>query len=98
MHDFKLVDIIENINNHYPRGHFISISNGSLVFTPWKRGETSSITSLRLFRTSRTSRFRIFPYSLVVVVVFAQKRSDSGIIPSSLQHGIVKIVLVTSPD
>ena len=37
------------------------------------------------------------PYSLVVVVFFAQMRSDSGIIPFSPQHSIV-IVLVTSPD
>ena len=45
-----------------------------------------------------TSGFGIFPYSLVVVVVCAQKRSDYGIIPYPLQHGIVRIVLVTSPD
>ena len=37
------------------------------------------------------------PYSLVVVVFFAQMGSDSGIIPYSLQHGRV-IVVVTSPD
>ena len=37
------------------------------------------------------------PYSLVVVVFFAQIKSDSGIIPYSLQHNIV-IVLVTLPD
>ena len=37
------------------------------------------------------------PYSLVVVVFFAQMRSDSGIIPYSLQHGRV-IIVVTSPD
>ena len=29
MHDFKYVDIMENINNLYPRAHFISIGNGS---------------------------------------------------------------------
>ena len=44
-----------------------------------------------------TGGFQIFPYSLVVVLVFAQMRSDSGIIPYSLQHDIV-IVLMTSPD
>ena len=44
------------------------------------------------------SGFRIIPYSLVVVVVCAQMRSDSGIIPYSLQHGIVIVVLVTSPN
>ena len=43
------------------------------------------------------SGFRIFPYSLVVLVVFAQMRSNWGIIPYSLQHSILK-VLVTSPD
>ena len=37
------------------------------------------------------------PYSLVVVVFFAQMRSDSGMISESLHHGRV-IVLVTSPD
>ena len=37
------------------------------------------------------------PYSLVVVVFFAQMRSDSRIIPFSLRHGRV-IVVVTSPD
>ena len=39
----------------------------------------------------------MIPYSLVVVVFFAQMRSDSGIIPYSLQRGIVT-VLMTSPD
>ena len=36
MDDFKIVDNMENINIHHPRAHFIFISNGSLVFTPWK--------------------------------------------------------------
>ena len=45
-----------------------------------------------------TSGFRIIPYSLLVVVVCAQTRSDSGITPFSPQHGIVRVVLVTSPD
>ena len=52
MRDFKFVDNIENMNNHHPRAHFINISNGSLVFTLWKLGETSSTTSLLLIRTS----------------------------------------------
>ena len=52
MDDLKFVENMENINNHHPRAHFINISNGSLVFTPWKRGETSSTTSLLLIRTS----------------------------------------------
>ena len=37
------------------------------------------------------------PFSLAVVVFFAQMRSDSGMIPESLDRGRVKIV-VTSPD
>ena len=45
-----------------------------------------------------TSGFRIIPYSVVVVVVCAQMRSDSKITPYSPQHGIVRVVLVTSPD
>ena len=45
-----------------------------------------------------TSGFRIIPYSLIVVVVCAQMRSDSGITPFSPQHGIVGIVLVKLPD
>ena len=53
MHDFKFMDNMENINNHYPRAHFMIISNGPLVFTLWKWGETSSATSLLLIRTSR---------------------------------------------
>ena len=36
MHEFKFVDKMENINNHHPPAHFNIISNGSLVFTPWK--------------------------------------------------------------
>ena len=45
-----------------------------------------------------TSSFRIIPYSLVVVVVCSQMRSDSRITPYSPRHGIVRLVLVTSPD
>ena len=52
MHDFKCVDKMKNIKNHHPGGHFIIISKGSLVFTLWKWGETSSNTSLLLIRTS----------------------------------------------
>ena len=35
MHDFKIVDNMENINNHHPHVHFININTGSLVFTLW---------------------------------------------------------------
>ena len=52
MHDFKNVDIMKNINIHRPRAHLVIISNGSLVFTLWKWGETISTTSLLLIRTS----------------------------------------------
>ena len=45
-----------------------------------------------------TSGFRIIAFSLVVVVVCAQMKSDSGIIPYSLQRGIVRVLLVTSAD
>ena len=45
-----------------------------------------------------TSGLRIIPYSLVMELVCAQMRSDSGISPYSLQHGIVIAVLVTSSD
>ena len=38
--------------NHHPRVHFINNNNGSLVFTLWKSGETSSINKLLLIRTS----------------------------------------------
>ena len=44
------------------------------------------------------SLYRTFPYSLVVVVVCAQMRSDFGITPYSLERGIVRLVLVTSSD
>ena len=52
MHDFKLLDNMENINNHHLCAHFIIISNGSLVFISWKWGEISSTASLLLIRTS----------------------------------------------
>ena len=91
---------LNNINNHHLHIHLIN-NNSSLVLTLWKRGETSSTTSLLLIRTSSTIGFRndsgIVPYSLVVVVFFAQMRSDSGMIPESPQRGRV-IIVVKSPD
>ena len=37
MHDSKLVDNMENINNLHPGAHFINNNNnGSLVLTLWK--------------------------------------------------------------
>ena len=47
-------------------------------------GDEEKLVALLVYTSSvrvATSGFRIFPYSLVVVVVFAQMRSDSGIIP-----------------
>ena len=51
-----------------------------------------------LFVRAATSCFLIIAYSLVVVAVCAQLRINSGITPYSPQHGIVRVVLVTSPD
>ena len=48
-----------------------------------------------------TSGFRIIPFSLIVVLVCAQMRSECGITPYSktaLQHGIVRKKWVTSPE
>ena len=45
-----------------------------------------------------TSRFWIIPYSLVVVEVCAEMRSDSAITSYSPQHNMVRVLLVTSPD
>ena len=42
----------KNTNIHHTRAHFIIIKNSSLVFTPWKCGETSSTTSLLFIRTN----------------------------------------------
>ena len=86
-----------NINNHHPRVHFINNIIGSIVLLFGNEEKLVAVLVYSSFVRVATSGFRIFPYSLVVVVVFAQMRSDSGIIPYSLQQGIV-IVLVTSPD
>ena len=53
---------LNNINNHHPHVHSIN-NNSSLVFTLWKRGETSSTASLLLIRTSNTSGLRNIPES-----------------------------------
>ena len=45
-----------------------------------------------------TSGFRIIPHSLKLVLVCAQVISESGNTPFSPQHGIVRVVLLTSPD
>ena len=49
--DCMTLNNIANINNHHPHVQFNN-NNGSLVLTLWKRGETSSTTSLLLIRTS----------------------------------------------
>ena len=96
MHDFKNENIMRNIKNHHPQAHFINIISSSLLF-----GNEETLVALldySSFVRVATSGFRIIPYSLVVVVVCAQVRSDSGIRPYSPQHGIVRVVIVTSPD
>ena len=88
---------MEKINNHHPRVHFINNDNDSLLFTFSNEEKPVALLVYSSFVRVATSSLQIFPYSLVVVVVCAQMRGDSGIIPYSLQHGIV-IALVTSPD
>ena len=98
MHEFKPYGKYKYLSPSC--GHFINDknkNNSSLVFALWKEEKLVALLVYSSFVPVATSGFRIFPYSLVVVVVFAQMRSGSGIIPYSLQHGIV-IVLVTSPD
>ena len=97
MQDFKFVDSMQIINNHYPRAHFIIIItvHWSLFFCNEEKPVALLVYSS--FVRVATGDFRIFPYSLVVVVVCAPMGSDSGIFPHSLQHGIVRVVLVTSP-
>ena len=71
-----------NINNHHPHVRFIN-NNSSLVLTLWKRGETSSTTSLLLIRTSSTSGFRndsVFTSSGSILCSNEEWfRNDSGI-------------------
>ena len=67
-------------------------------FLLFRIGENLVALLVYSFVRVATSGFRIIPHSLVVVVVFAQMRSESGITPYSPQHGIVRVVLVTSPD
>ena len=88
---------LAKINNHHLHVHFINNNNGSLVLTLWNEETLVALLVYSSFLRVATSGFRMIPYSLVVVVVFAQMWSDSGINPCSLQHGRV-IVVVTSPD
>ena len=105
MHEFmyeKIIivyeDIVENINNYYPRAHFIIFltAQQSLHY----RNEEKLVARLvhSSFARLVTSGFRVIPYSLVVVAVCAQIMSEPRINPYSPQHGIVTVVLVTSPD
>ena len=98
MHDFRSVDNTENKSNHYCHAHFINNNNGSLSLLVGNEEKLVALLVYSSFVRVATSGFRFFPFSLVVVVVCAQMRSDSGFIPYSLQHGIVRVVLVTSPD
>ena len=52
MHDFKYENNMENLINHNPHALFIIINGSSSVFILWKWGETSSTTSLLLYRPS----------------------------------------------
>ena len=87
---------MKNKNFHHPLTRFINNNNSPLVCTLWKREKLVGLLVYSSFVRVASSGFRIIPYSLVVVLVCAQMRSDSGIIPCSLQHGIVGLVVVTS--
>ena len=98
MLDFKYENNLKNINDYHPRAHlslFITVHQSLIL-----RNEEKLVALLvySSFVRVATSGFRIIPYSLVVVVVCARMRSESGITLCSPQHGIVRIVLVTSPD
>ena len=80
------------------RPYFIVIYNSSLAFTIRNEEELVALLVYSSFERVAISGFRIIPYSLVVVVVCAQLRSDSRITPYSPQNGIVRVVLVTSSD
>ena len=73
---------LNNINNQPICVHFINI-NSSLALTLWKRGETSSTTSLPLIRTKSTSGLRngsVFTNSGSILCSNEERfRNDSGI-------------------
>ena len=48
----NLLIIWKKMKKFDPGAHFINNNNGSLLFTLWKNGETSSTTSLLLICTS----------------------------------------------
>ena len=98
MNDFKFVDNMENINNHHPRAHFINNNNGSLVFTLWKWGETVALPVYSLFVRVATSGTQNNSVASSSGSNLCSNAEDSGITPNLLQHGIVRIILVTSPD
>ena len=90
---------LNNINNHHPHVHFIN-NNSSLVLTLRNFENEEKLVALLVYSSFIRVALVVsgmVPYSLVVVVLFAQMRSDSGMIPESLQHGRVMVV-VTSPD
>ena len=96
VHDFEYVENMENINNHHPRAHFIIINNSSIAFTQWKKEKLEALLVYSSIVRVATSGFRRIAYSLVVVC--SQMKSDPGIIPYSLLHGIVRKVVVTSAN
>ena len=105
MHDFKdqsnknvQKDNVEITNTSQPRAHFVNIESSSSVITLSNWGELVSLPVHYSFVRVATSGFWIIPYTLVLVVVCAQMRRESGIALYSLQHGIVIVVLVMSPD
>ena len=97
MHDFRCQNTMKNKSNSHPRASslFITVHQSLLL------GIEENVAALQVYSSFvrvATTGLRIIPYSLVVVVVCAQMRSYFGTIPFSLQHGIVRIVLVTSTD
>ena len=77
---------MENINNYHPRAHSIVFltDRQSLLFRNEKKLVALLVYSY--FVRVATNGFRIIPYFLVVVVVFAQMRIESGITPYSPLH------------
>ena len=75
------LNIMETINNRHPRVHFIKVFTFHSCSLFGNEEKLVALVVYSSFVRVATSGFRIIPYSLVVVVVFAQMRSDSGIIP-----------------
>ena len=87
---------LNNINNHHPRVHSLIITAHCLLLFGNEEKLVALLVYSSFVRVSLVVSGMV-PYSLVVIVFFAQTRSDFGMIPESLQRGRV-IVVVTSPD